>query len=60
MGGFSFGGSDFFHHLGNDKSADSVIECSADEAFIGEFGRAILIDGNVSYPDAELGDVFRR
>ncbi len=54
--GFLFLLGDAAHDLGDDVAADAVIEGAGDEAFVGEFGGAIGVDGEVADAQAEFGD----
>ncbi len=55
-GGFALACGDASHHLGDDVAADPIIESAADDPAVGEFHRAVLIDGGMAHADAELGD----
>lgn len=56
--GFFIGSGDAFHYLRDDVGAESVIERAGDEAFMCEFGGAVLIDHGVADAESHSCDFF--
>ncbi len=57
-GRFFAGGGDAGQDLCDDVGAEAVVEGAGDEAFVGEFGGAVLIDHGVADAEAHFGDFF--
>ena len=57
-GGLFAGGGDAFHHLGDDVGADAVVQGAGNDAFVGEFGGAVLVDHGVADAESHGGDFF--
>ena len=55
--GFFLPAGEAFHHLGDDVAADPVVQRAADQAFVGEFQRPVLIDRRMAHAEAELRDL---
>ena len=56
VGGLLFARGEAFHHLSDDVAADAVVEGSADESFVRELHRSVLIDSRMSHAQSECGD----
>ena len=56
--GFGFGLGEFFHGLGDDESADAVIDGAADESVLSDVDGGLGIDGGMSDAEAHFRDVF--
>jgi hypothetical protein len=53
---FFLAGGEAFHHLGDNVAADAVVQGAADEAFVRQFQRTVLLDGGMSDAAAEGRD----
>ncbi len=58
-GGFLAGFGDALHHLRDDVGAEAVVQGAADQAFVGEFRRAVDIHHWMPDTETEGGDFFR-